>query len=80
MSSNELCKACTLLEGLERGMATSAIVRMIPVWQVRFAESLSQTDRARKRLDDEGPGPDNLRTIPYFQRGNTAPSSQVANG
>ena len=26
MSSNELCKACTLLEGLERGMANSAIV------------------------------------------------------
>ena len=27
MSSNELCKACTLLEGLERGMATAAVVR-----------------------------------------------------
>lgn len=26
MSSNELCKACTLLEGLERGMANAAIV------------------------------------------------------
>jgi tRNA(Ile)-lysidine synthase TilS/MesJ len=26
MSSNELCKACTLLEGLERGMANSVIV------------------------------------------------------
>lgn len=26
MSSNELCKACTLLEGLERGMASSGIV------------------------------------------------------
>jgi len=26
MSSNDLCKACTLLEGLERGMANSAIV------------------------------------------------------
>jgi hypothetical protein len=26
MSSNELCKACTLLEGLERGMANSGIV------------------------------------------------------
>jgi len=25
MSSNELCKACTLLEGLERGMANSVI-------------------------------------------------------
>lgn len=27
MSSNDLCKACTLLEGLERGMAKSGIVR-----------------------------------------------------
>ena len=27
MSSNDLCKACTLLEGLERGMASSGIVR-----------------------------------------------------
>ena len=27
MSSNELCKACTLLEGLERGMAKAAVVR-----------------------------------------------------
>lgn len=26
MSSNELCKACTLLEGLERGLANAAIV------------------------------------------------------
>ena len=26
MSSNELCKACTLLEGLERGMANAVIV------------------------------------------------------
>lgn len=26
MSSNDLCKACTLLEGLERGMANSVIV------------------------------------------------------
>lgn len=27
MSSNELCKACTLLEGLERGLANAAVVR-----------------------------------------------------
>ena len=26
MSSNELCKACTLLEGLERGIANAGIV------------------------------------------------------
>ncbi|KAF5361586.1 hypothetical protein D9757_011555 [Collybiopsis confluens] len=50
MSSNDLCKACTLLEGLERGMAASGI-----------------TDRARKKLDAEGPAPDNIRTIPFFQ-------------
>lgn len=28
MSSNELCKACTLLEGLERGIAESGIVSL----------------------------------------------------
>ncbi|SJL01520.1 Cytoplasmic tRNA 2-thiolation protein 1 [Armillaria ostoyae] len=50
MSSNELCKACTLLEGLERGMASSGI-----------------TERARKRLEAEGPAPDNLRTISFFK-------------
>ncbi|KAJ3932145.1 MAG: cytoplasmic tRNA 2-thiolation protein 1 [Lentinula lateritia] len=50
MSSNDLCKACTLLEGLERGMASSGI-----------------TDRARKKLDAEGPSPENLRTIPFYQ-------------
>lgn len=27
MSSNDLCKACTLLEGLERGLANVAVVR-----------------------------------------------------
>lgn len=31
MSSNELCKACTLLEGLERGMAHAAIVSASPL-------------------------------------------------
>ena len=31
MSSNELCKACTLLEGLERGMANAAVVRVIAI-------------------------------------------------
>ncbi|RDX53029.1 hypothetical protein K466DRAFT_653166 [Polyporus arcularius HHB13444] len=50
MSSNELCKACTLLEGLERGMPTAAV-----------------TDRARRKLDADGPVPENLRTIPLFQ-------------
>lgn len=31
MSSNALCKACTLLEGLERGMANAGIVSLISV-------------------------------------------------
>ncbi|KAJ7229085.1 hypothetical protein GGX14DRAFT_555127 [Mycena pura] len=57
MSSNDLCKACTLLEGLERGMANAGI-----------------TDRARKKLDAEGPPPDNLRTIPFYN----PPSSGTA--
>jgi len=30
MSSNPLCKACTLLEGLERGMAESGLVSDTP--------------------------------------------------
>ncbi|KAN0113443.1 hypothetical protein V8E52_007724 [Russula decolorans] len=49
MSSNDLCKACSLLEGLERGMSTAAI-----------------SDKGRRKLEAEGPAPDNLRTIPYF--------------
>ncbi|KAF9076658.1 hypothetical protein BDP27DRAFT_1313695 [Rhodocollybia butyracea] len=57
MSSNDLCKACTLLEGLERGVASSGI-----------------TDRARKRLDADGPTPNNLRTIPFYQRPSDNPS------
>ncbi|KAJ3783636.1 hypothetical protein GGU11DRAFT_784381 [Lentinula aff. detonsa] len=62
MSSNDLCKACTLLEGLERGMASSGI-----------------TDRARKKLDAEGPLPENLRTIPFYQppSGNPNPTITI---
>lgn len=29
MSSNQLCKACSLLEGLERGVPQAAIVRVL---------------------------------------------------
>jgi len=29
MSSNELCKACSLLEGLERGVAAAGIVSVL---------------------------------------------------
>lgn len=29
MSSNPLCKACTLLEGLERGAAESGLVSIV---------------------------------------------------
>ncbi|KAI0829360.1 cytoplasmic tRNA 2-thiolation protein 1 [Trametes gibbosa] len=50
MSSNELCKACTLLEGLERGLPNAVV-----------------TDRSRKRLDAQGPAPENLRQIPLFK-------------
>ncbi|KAI0288269.1 cytoplasmic tRNA 2-thiolation protein 1 [Russula brevipes] len=50
MSSNDLCKACSLLEGLERGMSTAAI-----------------SDKGRRKLDAQGPAPDDLRTIPYFR-------------
>lgn len=32
MSSNELCKACTLLEGLERGISNAGVVRLSPVF------------------------------------------------
>ncbi|KAF9019277.1 cytoplasmic tRNA 2-thiolation protein 1 [Hymenopellis radicata] len=60
MSSNELCKACTLLEGLERGMAASGI-----------------TERARKKLEAEGPTPDNLRTIPFFERPSANPTVMI---
>ena len=67
MSSNDLCKACTLLEGLERGMAGSVIVSPcqcdIYPYQLLI---IIQTDRARKRMDAMGPAPDNLRTIPLF--------------
>ncbi|KAM6495484.1 hypothetical protein JOM56_008190 [Amanita muscaria] len=50
MASNELCKACTLLEGLERGIADAGI-----------------TERGMKKLEAQGPAPDNLRTIPFFR-------------
>ncbi|KAH9049250.1 hypothetical protein EDB83DRAFT_1405196 [Lactarius deliciosus] len=58
MSSNDLCKACSLLEGLERGMSTAAI-----------------TDKGRRKLEAQGPAPDNLRTIPYFH----PPNSTIMN-
>ncbi|PFH46059.1 hypothetical protein AMATHDRAFT_183935 [Amanita thiersii Skay4041] len=51
MSSNELCKACTLLEGLERGIANAGV-----------------TERGMKRLEAEGPPPESLRTIPFFNK------------
>ncbi|KAJ7590736.1 cytoplasmic tRNA 2-thiolation protein 1 [Mycena floridula] len=61
MSSNDLCKACTLLEGLERGMGNAGI-----------------TDRGRKKLDAEGPVPENLRTIPFFRPPSGNPIVPVA--
>lgn len=38
MSSNPLCKACTLLEGLERGMAESGLVSDIPSSRIGDAQ------------------------------------------
>lgn len=38
MSSNELCKACSLLEGLERGMPQAAIVSVAHFIEVYMAE------------------------------------------
>jgi cytoplasmic tRNA 2-thiolation protein 1 len=32
IASNDLCKACTLLEGLERGAPSLGIVRTYPVF------------------------------------------------
>ena len=34
MSSNVLCKACTLLEGLERGVSNAGVVRLFPVFSI----------------------------------------------
>ena len=80
MSSNKLCKACTLLEGLERGMANSAIVRIsIGRPDVKAHSSALQTHRAHKKFDAEGPAPEGLRTIPFFRAPSSAgPSPSVA--
>lgn len=68
MSSNDLCKACTLLESLERGVAAIAVVSDWILLFVLGSDRLSKTDRARKKLDVEDETPvGNLRTIPYFQ-------------
>jgi len=68
MSSNELCKACSLLEGLERGIAAAGIVSVLNLLPgIRAERIYLQTDRARKKMDAEGPAPEGLRTIPYFQ-------------
>lgn len=76
MSSNELCKACTLLEGLERGVASAGIVSTGHVLHSRLfiLDHMKQTDRARKRMDEQGPAPTNLRTIPYFHLSSARPS------
>ena len=69
MSSNPLCKACTLLEGLERGMAESGLVSYLLRTQIWiFRNNHPQTERARKKLEAEGPAPDNIRMIPYFNK------------
>ncbi|OCB86529.1 hypothetical protein A7U60_g6425 [Sanghuangporus baumii] len=55
MSSNTLCKACTLLEGLERGIAEAGL-----------------TDRGKRRLDEAGPAPSDIRKIPFFEMSQAA--------
>jgi cytoplasmic tRNA 2-thiolation protein 1 len=66
MSSNELCKACALLEGLERGIAGMGVVSEIFTTLAAPTDWLAffQKDRGRK---DTEPISENLRTIPYFQ-------------
>ena len=68
MSSNDLCKACSLLEGLERGMPRAAVVGFAsPISHDHLR--LPQTDRAfHKKILEEGEPPEGLRTIPYFHR------------
>lgn len=54
MSSNDLCKACTLLEGLERGLANVAVVRtklLPPVIEFSFTYTLMHVHRQIE--DDE---------------------------
>ena len=67
MTSNDLCKACTLLEGLERGMASSGIVRRSSLCSDTVLTFGLQTDRGRKQLEASGPAPENIRTIPFFK-------------
>jgi len=59
MSSNELCKACTLLEGLERGVTDAGV-----------------TVRGMRKLEAEGPPPENIRTIPFFKLPSKQPPSE----
>lgn len=47
MSSNALCKACTLLEGLERGIAEAGIVSML-LAVIDNASDLENADRPGK--------------------------------
>ncbi len=77
MSSNALCKACTLLEGLERGMADAGIVSPMLSFPCRVFIYVIQTDKGRRRLDAEGPPPDNIRRIPYFKPPSGKPAISV---
>ena len=49
MSSNDLCKACSLLEGLERGMSNAAIVRtFVHFVFLAFLSSLRRPTKAAR--------------------------------
>lgn len=78
ISSNELCKACMLLEGLERGMANSVTASSTSLYRGDYQfQHISQTGRARKKLDALGPAPDNLRAIPQFRSTHLAISVEL---
>lgn len=69
IASNELCKACTLLEGLERGIPQLGIVRLPSCQVLDYSLILLKKDGKKKRVEVEAPetSTTELRTIPMFQ-------------
>lgn len=58
MSSNELCKACSLLEGLERGMPQAAIVStgVVTACTVLQTDNIVLADGSSTQEDGAGRG------------------------
>lgn len=54
MSSNDLCKACTLLEGLERGLANVAVVRTKSYPFVHGSSFTYTFLHARRQIEGDG--------------------------